>query len=93
MLGSPWTSIECLRTRVLFQLGISREKELKYLRICNEHGVGIPLLASFNNGMVTALSTGKTLDDPSMIRFMVDPDFSRLDPAFLTKPHASLANS
>ena len=61
-----------------FQIGLSREKELEYVKLLNKNGFGVPLIASFNNGIVSKLVTGKSLDDEILVNKMADKSFARL---------------
>ena len=61
-----------------FQIGLSREKELEYVKLLNKNGFGVPLIASFNNGIVSKLVAGKPLDDEALGNKMADKSFARL---------------
>ena len=60
-----------------FQIGLSREKELEYVKLLNKNGFGVPLIASFKNGIVSKLVAGKPLDDENVIDKMADKGFAR----------------
>ena len=57
---------------------MSREKELEYVKLLNKNGFGVPLIASFNNGIVSKLVAGKSLDDEFLVNKMADKSFARL---------------
>ena len=57
---------------------MSREKELEYVKLLNKNGFGVPLAASFNNGIVSKLVAGKSLDDEILVNKMADKSFARL---------------
>ena len=57
---------------------MSREKELEYVKLLNKTGFGVPLVASFNNGIVSKLVAGKSLDDEILVNKMADKSFARL---------------
>ena len=57
---------------------MSREKELEYVKLLNKNGFGVPLIASFNNGIVSKLVAGKSLDDEILVNKMADKSFARL---------------
>ncbi len=46
----------------VFEVGLSRFRERECVRHLNARGVGVPLLASFTNGIVTRLLPGQPLD-------------------------------
>ena len=53
------------------------EKKLEYLKLLNRNGFGVPLIASFNNGIVSKLVAGKSLDDEILVNKMADKSFAR----------------
>ena len=59
------------------QIGMSRTKEMEYVRLLNENGLGVPLVASFNNGIVSKLFSGKTLDDVNLVDKIAEETFVR----------------
>ena len=62
---------------ISIQVGISRLREIKFLRHLNAHGVGLPLIASFHNGIVTKLMPGVPLEMKPEENCMDDPVFAR----------------
>ena len=58
-------------------MGFPRQKEVGHIRQFNALGFGIPLLASFNNGLVAALSGGTSLENEHMLHLMADTEFSK----------------
>ena len=56
---------------------MQRDKELKYIKLLNQNGLGVPLIASFNNGIVSKLVSGISLEDQSLAGTMADPYFAR----------------
>ena len=49
------------RNFFVLQVGLSRENEVRFLRHFNKANIGVPLIATFNNGLVTKLVSGKTV--------------------------------
>ena len=47
------------------------------MKLLNKNGFGVPLIASFNNGIVSKLVAGKPLDDENVIDKMADKGFTR----------------
>ncbi len=46
--------------------GIDRANEIKYLRYMNQHGVGVPLLGSFKNGIILKYVHGRPITHEEM---------------------------
>ena len=72
-----WSLFSSTVSTLLLQIGVSREKEIQYIRLFSRHGFCVPLLASFTNGLVMQLSAGKALDGEGVVHLMIDPHFSR----------------
>ena len=47
------------------------------MKLLNKNGFGVPLIVSFNNGIVSKLVAGKSLDDENLIDKMADKSFAR----------------
>ena len=54
---------------------MSKTKEMEYIRLLNGKGLGVPLAASFDNGIVSKLVSGKTLDDVNLVDKMAEETF------------------
>ena len=61
----------------MLQIGVSRENERRYLRLHNQKGVGILMIASFNNGILAQYINGKSLDDESFRQHVTTIDFAK----------------
>ena len=61
------------------KIGFSRAKELEYIRLLNKHGVGVPLVAWFSNGIVSKLVPGRDLNNEELIDILTDEAFARFE--------------
>ena len=61
------------------QIGLSRLGEIRFVRHLNAHGVGVPLLASFQNGLVYKLMSGESVEMKTEGNIMNDPTFARYE--------------
>ena len=71
-----------------FQIGLSREKELEYVKLLNKNSFGVQLIASFNNGIVSKLVAGKPLDDENVIDKMADKRFCKVYKCYYNLHHS-----
>ena len=46
------------------------------MRSLNENGIGVPLLASFNNGIITKCVRGTPMNEKDMEGLITDPRFA-----------------
>lgn len=46
------------------------------MRSLNENGIGVPLLASFNNGIITKWVRGTPMNEKDMEGLITDPRFA-----------------
>ena len=75
-----WADVDYTCSSFLFQkIGFSRAKELEYIKLLNRHGVGVPLVAWFSNGIVSKLVSGRDLNNEELIDILTDEAFARFE--------------